>query len=82
MSGESNIVGFWKVPHHGKGPNLRPLERAVSEPLPAKRAARVSVVVHSELEGKKAKRREVPKHEVQWSVEPPPFARIQESKDK
>jgi hypothetical protein len=73
---ESPIVGYWNVTSHGKGPNAAPVQRAVSEPLPAKRVARVSVVVHSEIEGKK-KRREVPIHQITWSVEPPEFAQLE-----
>lgn len=75
MSEDSRIVGFWKVTSHGKGPNATPVERAVSDPKPAKRAARVSVVVHSEA-GREAKRREVPIHQIKWAVEPPVFARL------
>lgn len=73
---ESNIVGYWKVSSHGKGPNAASVERAISEPKPAKRAARVSVVVHSEAVSGKAKRREVPIHQIKWTSEPPEFARL------
>lgn len=75
MTDESKIVGFWKVTSHGKGPNVAPVERAVSEPKPAIRAARVSVLVHNEVSGR-AKRREVPIHQIQWSSEPPVFAQL------
>lgn len=74
---ESKIVGYWQVTLHGKGKNAAPVQRPISEPIPAKRAARVSVVVHSEIEGRGPKRREVPIHQIAWSVEPPLFAQIE-----